>query len=89
MAVSGHIERLVAAVEEFDNIRWRRSVNDGGSDELVHSLVVGGLGGIVNETGTANINGTREKSHAEGFLVGDALQSPNKIRALKILERRM
>ena len=40
MAVGGDVEGLAVAVEEFDDIRGRRGVDDRRGDELVHCLVI-------------------------------------------------
>lgn len=87
MAICGDINGLGVAVEKLENIRWRRRVDDGSSDKLIHGLVVGRLGGIVDETGAADIDGSREESHAERLLVGNALESADEIGALEILRR--
>lgn len=87
MAVRGHVERFIAVVKELDNVRWGRGVDYWGSDELVHCLVVGGLGGIMNKAGAADIDSTGEEGHAEGFLVGDALQGADEVCALEILKK--
>lgn len=41
MAVGGDVEGLAVAVQELDDVRGRRGVDDGRGDELVHCLVVG------------------------------------------------
>ena len=40
MTVGGDVQRLVAAVENFHDVRGRGAVDDGRGDELVHGLVI-------------------------------------------------
>ena len=72
MPVLRHVQGLVV-VQELQHVGGRAGVDDGGGDELVHGLVVGGLGGVVHEAGAAAVDGAGEEGHADGFLVRDAL----------------
>lgn len=74
MAIGRHVERFVV-VEEFEDVRGGRGVDDRGGDKLVHGFVVRGFGGVVYEAGAAAGNRAGEEGHAEGFLVGDTLES--------------
>ena len=73
MAVGGDVEGLVV-VQQFDEVGGRGAVDDGGGDELVHCFVVRGFGRVVHEACAAAVDGAGEEGHADGFLVGDALQ---------------
>lgn len=84
VAVGGHVERLVV-VQEFEHVGWRGDVDDGGGDDLVHGLVVGGFGWVVDEPGAAAVDGAGEEGHADGFLVGDALEGADEVCAFEIL----
>ena len=68
MAVCRDVEGLVV-VQEFEDVGGRAGVDNGGGDELVHGLVVGGLRGVVDEAGAAAVHSTGEEGHANGFLV--------------------
>ena len=84
VTVGGDIERLVI-VQHLEHVGWRRGVDDGGGDELVHGLVVGGLGRVVHQAGTAAVDGAGEEGHADGFLVGDALEGADEVGAFEVL----
>ena len=84
VAVGGHIERLVV-VQHLEHVGWRRGVDDGGRDQLVHGLVVGRFGRVVHEAGAAAVDGAGEEGHADGFLVGDALEGADEVGALEVL----
>ena len=73
MAVGGDVERFVV-VQQFEHVRGRGRVDDGGGNELVHGLVVGGFGRVVHEAGAAAVDGAGEESHAQASLVRDALE---------------
>ena len=88
VTVGGDIERLVV-VQHLEHVGWRRGVDDGGGDELVHGLVVGGLGRVVHEAGTAAVDGAGEEGHADGFLVGDALEGADEVGAFEVLGGRL
>lgn len=47
VAVGRHVERFVG-VEELEDVGGGRRVDDRGRDELVHGLVVGWFGGVVD-----------------------------------------
>lgn len=85
IAIGGDIERLVAVVEELDDVRRRRTVDYRRRDELVHRLVVRGVSGIVHQTCATDVDGAREERHAQGLLVRYSLESANKIRPLQVL----
>lgn len=63
VAVGRDVEGLVV-VQQLEDIRGGRGVDDGGGDELVHGFVVRGLGGVVHEAGAAAVDGTGEEGHA-------------------------
>lgn len=73
MAISGDVQRPVV-VQELEHVVWRGGGDDGAGDELVHGLVVGGVGGVVQEAGAAEGGAAAEEGHADGFLVRDALE---------------
>lgn len=87
MAVGGDVEGFGVAVEEFDDVGGGWGVDDGGGDELVHCFVVGWLGGVVDEAGAADVDGAGEEGHAEGLLVGDALEGADEVGAFEVLWR--
>ena len=74
MAVLRYIQGFLGRVEEFEHVGGGRRVDYARGNELVHCFVVRGLGGVVDETGTADVDGAGEEGHAEGFLVGDLLE---------------
>lgn len=84
MSVGGDVEGFVV-VEEFEDVRGGRGVDDGRRDELVHCFVVGRVGGVVDEAGPAAGDAAGEEGHAEGFLVGDALEGADEVGAFKVL----
>ena len=84
MAVGGDVEGLVV-VQHFENVGGGRGVDDGGGDELVHCLVVRRLAGVVDEARAAAVGAAGEEGHADGFLVGDALEGADQVGALEIL----
>lgn len=88
VAVLRNVQRLLAAVEEFQHIAGRGRVDDRGGNDLVHGLVVGRFGRVVDETGAAAVDGAGEESHAQGFLVGNGLERADQIGALEILAPR-
>lgn len=47
--------------------------------------MIGGVGGIVDQAGAADVDGTGEEGHAEGFLVRDALEGADEVGALEVL----
>lgn len=61
-------------MQHLEDVGWGRGVHNGGGDDLVHGFVVRGLGGVVHEAGTAAVDGAGEEGHADGFLVGYALE---------------
>lgn len=63
-AVGGDVQWFIA-VEQFQDVGRRWGVDDGGGNELVHSLVVGRVRGIMDEAGTARVDGTGEERHAD------------------------
>lgn len=69
MAVLRDVERFLARVQEFDNVRRWRSVDDGGGDELIHRLVVRRFRWIMDETCPTHRDGATQESHTDGFLV--------------------
>ncbi len=73
-------------MEQLEDVRGGRRVDNGGGDELVHCFVVGGVGGVVDEAGAAAVDGTGEEGHAQRFLVGDLLQGAEEVGAFEILE---
>ena len=75
-AVGGDVERFVV-VEELEDVVWRRGVDDGAGDELVHRLEVGGVGRVVHETCAACVHGAGEECEADAALSRDALKSAN------------
>lgn len=85
VAVGGDVEGLVV-VEEFEDVGWGRDVDDGGRDDLVHGLVVGGFGWVVDESRATAIDGAGEEGHADGFLVGDALEGADEVCAFEVLK---
>ena len=89
MAICGDVKRLGVAMQKLEDVRWRRSIDNGRCDQLVHGLVVGRLGGVMDKPGTADIDGTGEESHTERLLMGDTLQGANKIGSFKILDSRV
>lgn len=88
VAIGGDIKRFVVAVKQLDDIGWRRGVDDWGSNELVHGLVIGGLSGIVDKASAADIDSAGEEGHAKRSLVGDALQSADEVGPFEILVSR-
>lgn len=84
MPVLRDVEGFVV-VEEFDHVGGLRRVDDGGGDELVHCFVVGGVGGVVDEAGAADVDAAGEEGHAHGFVVGDALEGADDVGALEVL----
>ena len=89
VAVDGDIQRFVrvGGLQEFEDVGGRRGVDDGGGDELVHRFVVAWVGGVVDEAGAAAVDGAGKEGHAEGFLVGDALEGADEVGALEVLRR--
>lgn len=85
MAIGRDVEGFGVAVEEFDDVGRGWGVYDRGGDELVHCFMVGGLGGVVDEAGAADVDGAGEEGHAEGFLVGDTLEGADEVCAFEIL----
>lgn len=85
VAVGGDIQRFAVVSEEFEDVVGGRGVDDGGGDELVHRFVVGGFGGVVDEAGAAAVDGAGEEGHAQGFLVGDALERADEVGAFEVL----
>lgn len=86
MAVGRNVKRFVATVKKFDDVRRGRAVHYSRGDNLIHSLMVGGMGRIVHQTCAADIDGTGEEGHAQGLLMRNALQGPDEVRPLKILD---
>lgn len=86
VAVGGHVQRLVV-VQQLEDVRRRRGVDDRGRDELVHGLVVRRLGRVVHQPRAAAVDGAREEGHAQRFLVRDALEGADQVGALKVLGR--
>ena len=43
-------------VEHLEDVGGRRGGDDGGGDDLVHCFVVAGVGGVVEETGGADVD---------------------------------
>lgn len=70
-AVRGDVQRFVV-VEELEDVAGGWGVDDGGGDQLVHGFVVGGVGGIVDETRAAGVDGATEEREADGAPLGDA-----------------
>lgn len=56
VTVGGDIQGLVMAMQELDDVRWGRCIDNGRGDELVHSLVVRGIRGVVNKSSTADVD---------------------------------
>ena len=81
MAVGRDVEGFGAGVQHAQDVGGLWRVDDGGRDELVHGLVVGGVGGVVHEAGAADVDGAREEGHAEGFVVRDALEGADDVGA--------
>lgn len=77
MPVLRHVEGFLTRVQEFEDVGWGRGVDHGGGDELVHCLVVGRLGGVVDKASAADVDGAGQESHAERFLVRNGLESAN------------
>lgn len=73
MAVGGHVEGFVV-VQELEDVGRGRRVDDGRRDDLVHCLVVGGVGGVMDKAGAAAVDGAGEEGHAQGLLMRDALE---------------
>ena len=84
MAVQRDVQRFIV-VQEFDDVGGCRSVDDAGGDELVHCFVVGGVGGVVDETRAADVDAAAEEGHAEGFVVRDALEGADHVGAFEVL----
>lgn len=85
LAVGGDVERLVIVVEEFEDVGGWRGVDDRRRDDLVHCLVVGGAGGVVDEAGAAAVDGTGEEGHADAALLGDSLERADEICPFEVL----
>lgn len=86
-AVGGDIERFVV-VEKFEDVRGRWSIDHGRGDELVHCLMVGRVGRVVNETSAAGVDGSRQEGEADGALFRDALERADQIGTLEVLHSR-
>ena len=84
MAVGGDVEGFVI-VKELKNIRGGRRIDHRSGNDLIHRFVVGWFGRIVDKAGAAAVNGARKKGHTDRFLVGNALESADQVRAFKIL----
>lgn len=56
---------------------------------MIHGFMVGGERGIMHESGTTGVDGTRKESHAERLLMRNALEGANKVGSLKILSMRL
>lgn len=74
-------------MEHFDDVGWRRDVDNRRGDKLIHGLVVGGTGRIMDQSCSTDIDGTRDESHANTLLLRNSLQSSNEIGPLKVLQR--
>jgi hypothetical protein len=86
-SIGGNIEWFVI-VKHLDHVAWGRSADDRGGDDLVHSLVVGWVRRVVDEAGSAGVDGAGEESHSNGALVGDALERPDQVGAFQVLGKR-
>jgi len=84
VAVLRDIEWFVV-VEQFEDVGGSGRVDDGGRDELVHCFVVGGFGGVVHEACATDVDAAGQEGHAEGFVVGDALERAEDVGALEVL----
>ena len=87
MPVERYVQGLVI-VEELEHVGRRAGVDDAGGDELIHCLMIGGLGRVVDEAGAAAVDGAREKCHANGFLVRYTLEGTDEVGPLEVLLRR-
>ena len=63
MAVGGDVQGFLR-VEEAHDVAGQGRVDDGRGDELVHCLVVGGVGGVVHKAGTAGVDAAGKEGHA-------------------------
>ena len=72
-------------MKHLDHVARGWSADDRGGDDLVHSLVVGWVRRVVDEAGSAGVNGTGEESHTNGALVGDALERADQVGAFQVL----
>lgn len=85
MSVLRDVERFLGGVKKLEDVRRRRGVDNGGRYKLVHGLVIGWFCRIVQNSSAAAIDGPREKSHPNRFLVGYSLKGANEVSAFKIL----
>ena len=85
LAVDGDVERLVV-VEHLEHVAVWGRVDNGTGDELVHCLVVRGVGGVVDETCATCVDGTGEEGKSDGALVGDSLKGTDEVGTFKVLE---
>ena len=72
-------------MKHLDHVAWGWSADDRGGDDLIHSLVVGWVGRVVDEAGSAGVDRAGEESHTNGALVGDALERPDQVGAFQVL----
>lgn len=84
MAVEGDVKGFVV-VEDAEDVGGGRGVDDGRGDQLVHGLVGGGVGGVVEQAGAAGGHGAGEEGDADGALLGDGLEGADQIGALEVL----
>lgn len=88
MAVGGHIQRFLR-VEEAHDVAGQGRVDDGRGDELIHCFVVRRVSWVVHEAGAAGVDAAGEEGHAQGFVVGDALQGADYVGPFEVLSLRV
>ena len=74
MPVLRDVEGFLGGGQELEHDGGGGGVDDRGGNQLVHRFVVGGLGGVVDETCAGDVDGAGEEGHAQGFLVRDGLE---------------
>ena len=84
VAVLRDVEGFVV-VQEFEDVGGRGRVDDGTGDQLVHSFMGGGVGGVVEESGAAGRHGAGEEGNADGALLRDSLQGADEVGAFEVL----
>jgi len=66
LAVLRYVYRLFGvAVEQTENVRWWRRVDDGRCDELVHRLVVSRVRRVMDEASTTSVDTAGQEGHTQ------------------------
>ena len=72
-------------VQQLEHVTGRGRVDDRGRDELVHGLVVLRARGVVHKASAAAVDGAGEEGHADGAVLGDALEGADEVGSLQVL----